>query len=236
MGLPLGESIGSFAEDLGMRPIDLLQVYRVILVVEGSHDSAVLQSTFPDEWESNRIRIVHMRGASHVLDLASSELLRDFTDAHIVVLLDDVAGQITEGIAKAISLAMSGSSGEARKLLVDLESRSGHIEGKAVQLARNYLKRPQNIHIRGLERRDIIEYLDPSEFGLTSTWKALRKMHREERHALEFKEWLRAEHGATINENRIANAAARLSEHPPPELTSLLSFCVGLSRGDYERS
>jgi len=229
------------ASSLGMRPIDLLQQYRVFLVVEGLHDSTVLEAIFPGEWESHRIRFAHMRGTFHVLDIPGSEILRDLSEAQLVVLMDDVFEGFVDGISSALALAMDGRTKEGTTTLRALEKRAGHAERKAVELAiktinvaRNYLDRPQNIHIRGLARKDIIDYLDPEVFGLEEDWLSLRKQRNalpDRNRGKDFKGWLRKAHGARINLETIHAAAEKLADQPPPEFTDLLNFCIDLSTG-----
>lgn len=239
LDLSTNEELERTAESLGLRKLDLLQTYRVFLVVEGLHDSTVLTTLFPEDWEANRIRILHMRGSKHILDLAGSEILRDFSDAQLVVLLDNVAPEIIRGLTTATSLAMDGKRKEAETTLRDLEKKAGHGERKAIELVRRtiaitrqYLDRPQNIHIRGLEKKDIIEYLDPSFFDLDKDWSTLRKLHRAEAGDLDFKDWLRESFGARINAETVKAAAQQLSDNPPVEFTDLLNFCIGLRTGE----
>jgi hypothetical protein len=227
-----GIDLDTTAGALGLRRIDLLQLYRVFLVVEGHHDSTVLESVFPDEWERNRIRLVHMMGTTHVLELAGSEILRDFTDAHVVVVLDDVDRSFVDGVSGALNEAMDGHLKEAEKRLRALESRGGSAERLTVELARNFLKQPDSIHIRGVHEKDIIEYLDPTALGLTDDWKQLRRQYRDaRRREPDFKQWLRKAHGARINLNTIRRAAETLSDHPPADLVDVLKFCTELSIG-----
>ena len=102
-------------------------------------------------------------------------------------------------------------------------------------MAWHYLDRPQNIHIRGLEKKDIIEYLDPAAFGLDEDWLSLRKQRKAlpgRDQGEDYKEWLREAHGASINhETTIPAAAEKLADQPPPEFTDLLNFCIELSTG-----
>lgn len=228
----LGGDLDDAAARLGLRRLDLLQVYRVFLVVEGLHDSTVLENLFPGQWDENRIRLLHMRGTRHVLDLAASEILRDFSDAHVVVLLDDVAPNMVDGIKTALDVAKEAQDSAAKRQLNSLEERAGNAERKAIELARQFLSRPYGITVKGLIERDIIEYLDPAVFGLTADWKELRKQHRADGGPnSDFKEWLRRAHGARINKETLAIGASRTAGAPPAEMETLYNLCVRLATG-----
>jgi hypothetical protein len=229
----LSGDLDDVAVRLGLRRVDLLQLYRVFLVVEGLHDSTVLEALFPGHWERNRIRLLHMRGTRHVLDIAASEIIRDFSDAHVVVLLDDVATGIVEGIQHALDHAKEGRGAEARKQLKSLESKAGHAERKAIELTGQFLSSPFDITVRGLVERDIIEYLDPAAFGLSEDWPALRKQHRADRDAKpDFKGWLREAHGARINERTLRTGAEELAS-PPSELEAIHLLCTRIASGTW---
>ena len=228
------EDLVATADRLGLKPIDLLQLYRVILVVEGEHDRQVLTSTLAGEWEANRILIVSMSGSDNAIDVAGSEILRDFTEARVVILLDDIGKDLSNGIASAKDLAMDGNVRQARNALLSLRPLASKPEQrKAIQIASNYLDRPQNLHIRGLPRQDIIEFLDPGRFGLSHDWDTLRQKYEAEEHAIGFKRWLRDSYAARINTESIAQAAKALRDRPPPEFTELLDYCAVV--GGYPR-
>ena len=185
--------LASKASSLGLRPVDLMQTYRVFLVVEGQHDSAVLETVFPGAWEANRIRILHMRGSRHVLDIAGSEILRDASDAVVMVLLDNLSAFVIEGINAAMNLAKDGDHNKADRMLAELETKVGRGEKpavelarKAVKIARTFMDRPYQVSVLGLSKGDIVEYLDPRAFGLTSDWVSLRKQHAAEAREVDF--------------------------------------------------
>lgn len=222
-------------EELGIRRSDLLQRYRVFLVVEGAHDKAVLEELFGDEWEAIRTRILVMRGAKHALSVAASEVLLEFTDAHVVLLLDNLDHQLLTNLAQARALGMDGSVRRAIRLLDGLTTErilTGE-EVVAVSVAKASLNtRPDRVHVHGLPRGDIIEYLPESAFGLKGQWRSLRKDYADVvepgREWMSFKDWLRKARGASIGVGSIRDAARRLG-HQPDDLLQVFQFCATLA-------
>ena len=53
----LRNDLDEMAETLELRPADLMQIFQVVLIVEGVHDSTVLQAAYGDEWARARTRI-----------------------------------------------------------------------------------------------------------------------------------------------------------------------------------
>jgi hypothetical protein len=149
----------------------------------------------------------------------------------LVVLLDDAERQVIERINGALDHGMDGDPAQARKSLEAIARTAGRAERKAVELARNYLDQPHRLHVKGLEKKDIIEYLDPEFFQLTMPWPQLRREYARSDSGSDFKGWLRQTHGAVINESRLRKAAGKLSDNPPSEFTDLLDFCQRLSAG-----
>jgi hypothetical protein len=186
-----------------------------------------------------------MRGATRALDLAGSELLRDFTDSQVVVLFDDLDDWFTQEVNASLTLAREGRPREANKRLTSIEERAAsYTQEKCAQLARNFLKRPDRFHVLGLLKGDIVEYLDPALLGIDTdspakdpaeTWANLRREHAAKARSREdFKEWLRRAYGARINEKTIRDAATLLADHPPEEFVAALNICRWLGRREYQ--
>jgi len=79
-------------------------------------------------------------------------------------------------------------------------------------------------HVFGLGRKDVIEYLPASAFGLTDGWEKLRSDFDQFRDTerLDFKDWLRRERSAEISTRRIRSAFDSL-DSVDSELLQLLS-------------
>ena len=233
------EELEATAESLGVRLVDLLQRYRVFLVVEGQHDRTVLSTIFGDEWERIRTRILLMQGASQAAPVAASEILLEFTEAHTVILLDNVRPRIETIWHEAQKASLDGHTAKARKALSALENDPGIRLGAEEQTALRFLRtavssRPDRLHLLGLPRADIIEYLPPEVFGLETSWESLRRDYDAAKAAdphfkHDFKSWLRKARSATISVKTIREASAQVAEPPPQDLTRIFAYCAKLA-------
>ena len=237
----------TMGELLGCTATDLLHLYSVFLAVEGEHDRIALETIFGAEWEQCRTRFLPMRGAQSAPTIPAIELLLEFTTAYIVIVLDNARETDLLNIWEdARRLAESGNTTEANRRLGSIDPHSLTPEERYfLQAAKSAISRnvSSRIELYGLSKRDIITYLEPTSFGLSSSWDELEQEYESYRagikspggkpgETLGFKKWLSKKKNGTINKRTVAKAAQEASDSPDPELTELLSLCRRLAGVD----
>jgi hypothetical protein len=216
---------------LGLRAADILQLCRAFLAVEGEHDIAVISTLIGEDLDRARVRVVAMRGAHNAPALADAQLIFDFTDTNLVVVLDHVSAQRAHVAWAAAKSAMSQPAknrrrvrGEAFKALEPLTKSRNPEERYLGELCNRAIDtgRADRIQIFGLHARDILRYLDVESFvpGAPS-WEALEA---EWNHVDDFKQWLRRRYHARITVRTIRRAAESL-DTIPDELRTLADVC-----------
>ncbi len=155
----------------------------------------------------------------HGVDLL---FLLDFTDATLRIVLDHIDAEAVEQFNRARDLYLDGKYGQSRQLLEQMggssasatSSEIGHLARAAVEaVGRRTFER---IEFVGLERPDILHYLDPADLGLTSSWNELfdqyRKTHPGKISGSAYKTWLKDNHRMKTNDDRLRTAALHLDD------------------------
>jgi len=223
----LGGEVTIAAERLGTTPFDLLAFKRAMVVVEGSHDAEIIRrlvACSQDELLAERLIVAPMRGVKNVVSAADSVLLTDFTDLHVVVVVDNAsAAVISRAASRLIDLLSGGTSVETafnQSGFGDLAQRGTPEERVVTDLALRLAHRglQHRFHICPLPTADVIELLPESAFELTRSWADLRAEFQERLPSRQedFKDWLRREYGARISTARIGRAFDALDEMPQP--------------------
>jgi hypothetical protein len=88
------------AAGMGLTPGHLLQMTRLILIVEGAADKRVVEHFYGAELAEARIRIIPLQGMHEALSLAESEVFM-ILDIPIALLFDSVRGNIIEAVRQA---------------------------------------------------------------------------------------------------------------------------------------
>jgi len=218
--------------DLGLEPSDLLARDRVVLLVEGEHDIAVLEELFGRELERLGVRMIPMRGGKTLPHAVDSQVLFHFTDAWLVPLLDKVDPRgIDAAWSEAQRLKKIDGIDAAVQHLADFVQREmgnsnedkwiGEFLTGAAKIGQENRVKPL-----GLSKDDIIEYLPPQLVVPSATsWADLSLRFREsvkgEPTGTKFKKWLAGQRGGTILPSDVREWARSLGE-PPPELAQLL--------------
>lgn len=221
---------------LGLEPSDLLQSYRVFLLVEGAHDQAVLEGLFAAALEESRVKILPFRGVINAVSVADAAVLFDFTPAELVVLVDHVrVAELPEDWKRAQDAAKTSPDKAVRHLkrLEDAGHKDRGTEEARVlhDLAVRAIKRGRadRLHLAALGEADIVRYLPAEYFVAGATWKELEKEHRKSESALAFKEWMDQVKGAPITTETVRRAAETL-DAAPAELVALVERCQAISR------
>jgi hypothetical protein len=213
---------------LGLTPSDLLRRQRGFLLLEGLHDQVLLKAWIGPELEKLRVEILPLRGASKLPGTVESRVLFDFSDAHVFVLLDNIA---REEIADAWLDAQARYLADGHQLAGDeLRDRLGR-KPEERQFLGTWLSRAlekgrhERVTPYGLKERDIIEYLPvqalvPGE----SDWPSLRAEHARAVEAgdkrRDFKTWLTGAKKARITPETLQ--AAALDTPAPVEVENFL--------------
>lgn len=207
---------------LGLNPSDLLRLSRVILLVEGPHDEALLDVFLGSRLRTARVKIIPMHGARRLPETIDSQVLFKHTRAHIIALLDNIAmSRVTTVWAGAKQLAQNGDLENAfdhLKRLRDPDNKK-HEYGFLSSFLANALNAGATAYDRvtpaGLSNDDIIDYL-PAE-KLTSriaTWDELRAEYRDDKsHGRrnaegDFKQWLQRTYHADLRVENLRRLAA----------------------------
>lgn len=218
-------------EKLGLSPSDLLGLYRIFLLVEGEHDKDVIQALCGDFLEAARVKIIPVRGASHLPRTVESHVLFDLSDAHLVAVLDNVrTEEITAAWMEAQTRYLSGDGESAIEYLNGEFNKYKGKKGKEeYEWIGTWLNRAlqkgvaARINPWGLKARDIIEYL-PVEVLVPKAGKSWDELRHEHDTALpsldktkrlhEFKVWLTYTYGADTSVSNVRRAATSMTEIP----------------------
>jgi hypothetical protein len=209
---------------LGVDKLQLLASVQVLLIVEGAHDEAV----FDELVAANSLRdpsvrgaiVVPMQGHKGVATIADSLAWMKYTDASFVVVVDNVKREEIDKLSsRAAEMLKKGAN--PRKIIRDvgipaLMSEASPEERSILSLIEQAIRNGDidRVHTVGLSKRDIIEYLPVSVFGLEEDWDVLRMAFEANRTRVDFKSWLREEKGARISVERVRAGAAELDSFP----------------------
>lgn len=227
--LALSES----ATRLGVDVIDLLQLLRTALVVEGEHDDIVLRHLLADALQEGGCWVLPLRGASNAPSLSDAQLLFDVTTAHVLVLLDnlDNAG-VQQRWQEAQAYLANSQSEQARHVIGRVADRAGAEGAWLAELGNRAIARGSlsRIHPWGLSEPDVIMYLPVKDFVSTGeSWSALYAAYKADTvwrtqavrgrsatagRRTDFKSWLKSQRHATLTKATIETSAARMSDIP----------------------
>lgn len=211
------------ATQLGLTPSDLLQLTRVFVLVEGTHDEIVLNELIGADIQRAGGRIIPINGAAHARSIADARILFDATDAAVVFVIDNVNGPEALKIwDNATGRYLEGKRKEARAALAGL-SRLG--SGGEVVWLQALGERAIDAHVLhrirpiGLLERDILCYLPVTKFVPGQvTWKQLESDYDKARAAGvtrdNFKSWLKTTRGAKFTREHVQDAAKSMDDLP----------------------
>jgi len=187
--------------ELGLNPSDLLRLTRVFLLVEGLHDEVLLAHFLGDRLRDARVEVIPIRGGKMLAGTTDSRVLFDFTEAHVVALLDNTrASHVSDVWLRAQEAAAQGEMDAAKRIVTE---EIGYADGESQYLT-SWLTRAldrglaSRLSPEGLGAADIIEYLPVDRVVPDATsWRGLHEQHREEllnRRGTpkRFKDWLTA--------------------------------------------
>ena len=226
---------------LGLSPADMLQLYRVIMVVEGLHDEVVFRRLLGDELDRIGVLVVPLHGARNLASAADARLFADFTDVPVVAVLDNARVERIDAYWSGLALTASDDRAAHDALSAEhfgTGSSKQAEEGFVTQLGRRLheLGRLGRFSVFGLTERDIVMYLpvDALVPGATS-WGDLVDEHEagladgRGNWPKDFKKWLEQKNRADFSESSLAAACERM-DHLPTDFTELLARCEQVIR------
>ncbi len=227
---PLGSPLRPEIESLGLEPSDLLQLYRVILLVEGQHDKFVLEGLIGDELERARTLVLPLRGAKSVPQLVEARLLFDFTTAGLIVALDNIRLEQFDIVwAASKALADAGSCDDAVQKLLNGIAKPTTEERWIREFAVEALKAraADRIGLFGFKLDDIVKYLPAEHFVVGADWATLEAEHAHHK-GKPFKTWLAQDKGADFSDESIVSAAVKADVDD--EMLDLAERCRAMAR------
>lgn len=245
-------------DDLGLEPSDLLRVTRAVLLVEGQHDLVLIphflsRTMAPAAWQ--RVLVLPLRGAKKLpgtLTPLSARLLFDYTDAHVVPILDNVDNVRLKEVWESaeIEVAALGPQEARRHLLSRLRpeptqgtQRRSSLENEALAewmaAALDRGLRPR-VTPASLSKADIVLYL-PIECFSTSRLKrrgihswdeliGIWQAETEEDPRGNWKPWAQRVLGLDFSDGRLLDAARSL-EDVPDDFQILARECTEIVTG-----
>lgn len=235
------EPLGSSAQSrYGLRPATEISLARVLVAVEGQHDSLILGRLLQGVLTETRARFLHLRGSRDLAGKIGGELLCAITDCPILVILDK-AGQ--RGWFQSLWNEIYGAPATERPLLLrrarelvksETSGLNDALELLSAAISSGTLER---FHLVMLDEADVVQLLDfdliwptsPSKRG-PETWAQATKRSRSRNSGPltqnAFKKWM-ADQGHPINTLTITNALETLT---PLRIEEMVSRNPGLRR------
>ncbi|MEA3502136.1 MAG: AAA family ATPase [Actinomycetota bacterium] len=226
-----GGELDRLANELGLERSEFLQLVDVFLMVEGEHDRIVFDGLVGDELARLNARVIPMRGSDNLRGLIDAEMVFEFTDASVVVILDHIGDpdSVIQAWEKAVQLAEKGNVIAARKIFSAGVGRGPALnkeEGQLIQFASRVLGDPEKrgrILVTGVTRPGIEMYLPLTELGgsASAKWESLDAEYLRGSRSLDWKAWLKREHSVVVDSESVA-AATQTMDDVPTDITSLL--------------
>lgn len=241
----LKEFTGATLQDLdalGLNPSDLLSITRVVVLVEGHHDQLVLERLIGDRLRRAHAHLIPLDGGSRLADVVDSQILFDFTQAHVIGLLDNLDPTVArDAYLEAERLLLE--EGPSSAIAVIDRLIPGRKSSEFVYLNK-WLKRAltrqdgfpySRFTPWGLTKPDIIDYLPVQQFVPNAeSWDALHRTHQElldsgQTKIGNFKKWAEKTHNTDFTDARINTAIASM-DYIPEEFIALADECERVAR------
>jgi len=85
----LPTDIEPWVYELGLDKTDLLQLCRLVLIVEGEHDAIILKKLFKEELSQWGVQIFPLRGLRNIANATDASFIFRYTDATVLYLTDN---------------------------------------------------------------------------------------------------------------------------------------------------
>lgn len=216
------KTVSEVATNLGVTPIELLALIKLLVVCEGDHDVAVIEGLLKHSripGIQQRVIVSAARGVANLQSTATCSIITEYTELNVLHIADNSNLEEIRRVADYLRNCPQGmniSRALEQSGLAELQKNASHEDRVMLNLLdaiakRNLLGR---FHLYGLCKKDIIEYLPEESFGLTDTWEKLRHdfNHFQGMRNLPFKEWLRSERSAQISSRKVKEAFSKVEE------------------------
>jgi energy-coupling factor transporter ATP-binding protein EcfA2 len=213
---PLGGDQLQVVRGLGLAPSDLFQHLRVVVVVEGRHDEVVLRSAIGDDLDDVGAVLVPMRGAkqlSHVLD---SRFVFDYSDAKVLIVVDNTDAKVCAVWEQAIEAASVGDPLAARRVLEQLKPEGEQLFLREFGIRAVERGQTGRISVHGLSRPDVLDYLPAAALvpkAAGRDWDRLR-IDSGAKTGTAFKKWLREKLDFSDDDSLLEAAVSQLDALP----------------------
>lgn len=223
----LTNDLSSRLDDLGLDKSDLLQLCRLVLVVEGQHDLIVLQQLLGEELRLLGVEVLALRGLRNLKNASDAQLLFRFTDADVVYLADN---ENNERVSSIWHRAQAAPYEDALEILSEMTRGSANSEAVFLRefaaLAHGF-DASDRIHLAAVSKGDIIEYL-PIEFFVDESfgvkdWDELRRNWEKLGTKKSLKAWMTQSFGSKFSDEVVRQAASAMDE-VPEDLVNLLEM------------
>ncbi len=216
---------------LGVPKHEMLFLYRTILLVEGRHDEIVMDGLLGRQLRELRTLVVPLHGGRLMPTAADSRLLIDYSDHHIVALVDNANSSLFSRLVHAArTIAPTDVEQFDATSKEILGTRFNEETGFISRLMRRAFERNEleRFHAQALSKADIIEYLPVHVLVPAAlSWDVLKAEHERQKKISRFKTWLKVTKGATIDDSAIVNACSSL-DVVHSDFTKLIKFLESL--------
>lgn len=161
LALPAGDG------RLGLTPAEALSLVRLFVVVEGAHDEALLTRWLANELAAAQARVVTMRGTHNLNTVMDLQVLMDFTEARVLVVLDRTRPELRVAWERVLAVppAERLATVDAERRRLDRGRGLSQEEEKLFELFRSAAKRGgERLSVYGLQAPDVLEYLPAKGF------------------------------------------------------------------------
>lgn len=214
-----------------------------MVLVEGHHDHLVLSRLIGDRLRRANAHLIPLDGGSRLQGAVDSEILFDFTDAHVIGLLDNLDPAVArEAYLEAERVLIEEGAASAIKFIDQVIP--GRKSSEFVYLNK-WLKRAltredgfpySRFTPYGLTKPDIIDYLPVKQFVPSAeSWDTLHQTHQQlvnsgQTQLRNFKKWAEKTYNTDFTDRRIDHAID-VMDHIPEEFIALADECdrVGTS-------
>ena len=205
-------------QDLGLPRPELLQLVRVAVAVEGLHEEIIFRSLLGRQLDAAGAWLLPMRGAKDLRHLVEAQLLFDFSSAAVLVVVDNVRGEIAVPIwRRAQAAAAADHRSAAHSALLDFLREKGWEAQWLCELGIRALETGQleRIDIFPMTQPDIICYLPVNAFlpDARDWGEVLTEWSRQPKPKLNLKDWLRAQ-GQPVDRRTVSQAVEQMGTVP----------------------
>jgi hypothetical protein len=237
----------SWARELGLTSTELIQLVRVIVLVEGVHDVTVIGGLLSEKLGERRAWLLSLDGTRDLAHVAEARWLFELSEASIVVIVDDLdAPGLVKGLGE-LSESVRGqrkdSRGRLARLRNDLNAGGGGGRVLATLIGAAFeTNQLHRLSAYGLRRKDIVEYLPVSAFTKSAvSWADLFSEYSREAHGTVsgrgYKDWLKRR-GVRVDRiglervvREINAGGVALSDEAREELENVISLIADVSKG-----